>query len=496
MYVNEQLEYPDVPPYHPDVRYPELTSIFSAAFPTDPGNRVYGAVRSLFFLLGLDRENYGTERWNPLSGIIRPGQNVLIKPNFVMHESGTGSDRHAMHTHGSVLRVLSDYALLAMRGQGELVVADSPLQGADFERIVSETALQEIMAWYLDNHIAHFTYYDLRKEYARLSDTGGMTLERVALPGDPKGYRLIDVGKKSALEPITDSNSRFGITGYRDPACEDNHRPGVHRYLVSGTVLEADVVLNLPKLKTHMKTGMTGCLKNMVGINGSKDYLPHHRKGSVAEGGDEVPRKTVANQLFKLVREYLNERAPLWLWKTVRFSGLHFRNLYSRIFDRSRRNSYGIPNSMIYGGSWYGNDTTWRMVHDLNYVLVFADKNGVIRNNRQRRSFSLMDAVVAGEGEGPLSPTAKTCGIFLAGEDPLMLDAVAAYAMGFDPMRIPMLYRRDNSENPRFSFFDLAKDPLTVISEREETGDWYRYLYRFSPPQGWKHHIEKHDSDR
>src|ERR1022692_1434372 len=50
---------------------------------------------------------------------------------------------------------------------------------------------------------------------------------------------------------------------------------GAHRYAVGNTVLSADVILNVPKLKTHMKTGMTGALKNFVGIVGSKDFLPH-----------------------------------------------------------------------------------------------------------------------------------------------------------------------------------------------------------------------------
>jgi uncharacterized protein (DUF362 family) len=55
------------------------------------------------------------------------------------------------------------------------------------------------------------------------------------------------------------------------------HHPGVHQYLVAKEVIEADIIINLPKLKTHRKAGVTCALKNLIGINGNKEYLPHHR---------------------------------------------------------------------------------------------------------------------------------------------------------------------------------------------------------------------------
>jgi uncharacterized protein (DUF362 family) len=58
-----------------------------------------------------------------------------------------------------------------------------------------------------------------------------------------------------------------------------HHRGGRNEYLLSETVLRADLVVNLPKLKTHKKTGVTLALKNLVGINGDKNWLPHHRDG-------------------------------------------------------------------------------------------------------------------------------------------------------------------------------------------------------------------------
>ncbi|SFB14008.1 DUF362 domain-containing protein [Selenomonas ruminantium] len=50
--------------------------------------------------------------------------------------------------------------------------------------------------------------------------------------------------------------------------------PGIHNYNVSEVVLEADVVISLPKPKTHRFGGVTAALKNMVGINANKECLP------------------------------------------------------------------------------------------------------------------------------------------------------------------------------------------------------------------------------
>ena len=67
------------------------------------------------------------------------------------------------------------------------------------------------------------------------------------------------------------------------------HTPTRHAYLIGRRFLECDVFINLPKLKSHQKAGITCALKNLVGINAHKDYLPHFRFGSPSAGGDEYP---------------------------------------------------------------------------------------------------------------------------------------------------------------------------------------------------------------
>ena len=53
--------------------------------------------------------------------------------------------------------------------------------------------------------------------------------------------------------------------------------------------MEADVFINIPKLKTHKKVGLTCALKNLVGINANKNWLPHHTEGTTDRGGDQFP---------------------------------------------------------------------------------------------------------------------------------------------------------------------------------------------------------------
>ena len=66
-------------------------------------------------------------------------------------------------------------------------------------------------------------------------------------------------------------------------------------------------IINLAKPKIHRKAGIIGDMKNLVGINGSKDWLPHHKRGSKFDGGDEY----LSHNLFKEINVLLQERIDL-----------------------------------------------------------------------------------------------------------------------------------------------------------------------------------------
>ena len=73
------------PPWGPGKSYPELVALIGEPEPGEGPNPVYAAVRTALSLLGLDREAFGSEAWNPLRAFVRPGQRVVLKPNFIRH---------------------------------------------------------------------------------------------------------------------------------------------------------------------------------------------------------------------------------------------------------------------------------------------------------------------------------------------------------------------------------------------------------------------------
>jgi uncharacterized protein (DUF362 family) len=56
----------------------------------------------------------------------------------------------------------------------------------------------------------------------------------------------------------------------------------------------------------------------------------------------------------------------------------------------------------------------------------------------QRRVVNLVDAVVIGHGNGPLSPEPAPFGLLLGSESSAATDHVGALLLGYDPARIPI----------------------------------------------------------
>jgi hypothetical protein len=243
-------------------------------------------------------------------------------------------------------------------------------------------------------------------------------LVRRPLVGDPSGYRTVDLGRSSFFtrheSPL--SRLRFHRSHYTTPV--PHHTSERHEYSIPQSVLDADVVINLPKMKTHKKTGVTLALKSVIGLTNQKYWLPHFTEGWPDVGGDELDGPP--NLKSRLVDTM--SRLPL--------PGGH------SLVARAPR--VGGPPRVI-DGSWEGNQTLWRTILDLNRILFFADREGYLRGDPQRRYLAIVDGIVAGEGEGPLGATPVALGTLVGGFDPSLVDAIASEAMGFEPSRIPLV---------------------------------------------------------
>ena len=302
------------------------------------------------------------------------------------------------------------------------MIGDAPIQGCDWNALVVpivQSLIDEAAGIPLEIH-------DFRRTSVSNFDmVGGVERDRRPL----ERYVQFDLGGESLLEPISTRRSKFRVTMYDPRLLASTHQPGTHQYLICREFFEADVVLNLPKLKTHRKAGITGALKNLVGLNGHKEYLPHHRAGGSALGGDSysgfAPLKRGAEFLLDHANRNIGRR------RYVRFVRL------ARTLMRIHRD-YLKGDPEIEGG-WYGNDTVWRMVADLNRIAMYGRSDGTLAETRQRTVWSLTDSIVAGVGDGPLAPRPARLGVVTFSSSPVAAEVAHCALLRLDPRRIPLV---------------------------------------------------------
>jgi uncharacterized protein (DUF362 family) len=479
--------YAEKPPFHPPVIHPELGA--KGFRETLQENAVYDAVRNCLHLFGLDPEHLGTADWNPLRRYIRPGDSVLVKPNFVSHEHGAQLGQRCLTTHGAVIRAVIDYAFLAGGPESKIVVADAPVQGADFDKLVAQNGLNEIRDFYWRTFRYDLGLVDLRQVRAVLDEQSALIRRVEELPGDPHGYSVIDLGDASRLRPLDSEGPRYAVGDYDEEVTNRRHRGERHEYVIANSVLNADAVISVPKLKTHSKVGLTMALKNIVGIVGSKDCLPHHRQGLAGHGGDEFPRDYPRRWLFAAhASRALQGHVPRWLWRTLRSGASLILGVGTPSREVRTQPTYG---RFFPSGSWYGNDTIWRTVDDLNRILLYWSRERErFEDEPQRRCFTLVDGIVSMEGNGPLKGSPRPTGVILAGEDPLALDITAASLIGFDWQRLNMLAGMVSAQGEQQS--DAFAGTIDVVSNLPELSSVAAFTGRepHLPPAGWRSHVE------
>lgn len=469
--------YPQKAPYHPSVNYPEypLKDI------SEEENQVYDGVRAGLLKLGLDKNNFGTHAWNPLGEIVHPGNTILIKPNMVKESHLTKPDDYEyVITHGSTIRAICDYAIIALNGNGKILFADSPETDANFELICDRNGLSKIINHYsrlLPN--IDFHLIDLRKEQWLKKD--GVIIKRWKLAGDPQGYTIIPLNDQSEFIGHQSSQDYYGAT-FDKHETQEHHHGHVHEYLLSSSVLSADVIINLPKLKTHKKSGITCCLKNMVGIIGDKNWLPHHTEGTPKKGGDQFADNSLTSSL---------EHSLLGKIKSIAKENELVNQLLGR-WKKIGRLIFGSTEKVVRSGNWYGNDTVWRMILDLNKTVFFFDSKGSFQP-KKRKVFCLVDAVLAGESIGPLNPDCKKAGLLILGLDPVATDRVCAEIMGFDFQKIPSI--RQAFLVQQLPFVSCKPEDIFIVSNKESVSGkigsfQFDANWHFEPHFGWKGHIE------
>ena len=217
------------------------------------------------------------------------GKRVLLKPNMVEYEANT-----AINTHPHVVAAAATALLKA--GAREIVVAEGPGHRRDIEYLLGGTGMDDVLQ-------------DLRLRFVDLNHD------------DVKEMRL---------------KSRY---------------TGLESIWLPVELLNADVIVSMPKLKVHHWAGMTASMKNLFG--------------------------TVPGAVYGWPKNIL-----------------HFK---------------GIEQSII----------------DLTATI--------------RPHLTIVDAIVAMEGDGPIMGRPRSLGFIAMGADLLAVDATCARTIGLDPFKMPYL---------------------------------------------------------
>lgn len=457
--------------FRPSVLYPE----YKFKEISETKNYIYDMIRKGFHIMGLDMEHYGTYEWNPLSKYVHPGDHVVIKPNLVFHKNRSGWGMDCLVTNASVVAPIIDYVLIALKGKGHIVVGDAPLQECIFEEMIEKTGYGRLVEYYKRKTNVTIELNDFRN--VRSFKNKGV--ERPQGSGKTDNGVVVSLGEYSQFFGLDEKRiEKLRVTNYDPREMQKYHSVKEHNYCINEELLEADVIINVCKPKTHRKAGITAGLKNFVGTVAEKACLPHHTSGSIKDQGDAYLNK---NEFLNISEELLDITNKL-----TKEGEYELAEQAQQLSDELYRK--GKKTESFYEGSWYGNDTIWRTIIDLNRVLTYADKTGHIQQIKQRNIFTVGDMIVSGEKEGPLCPSPNYPGVIVMGDDLYEFDKVVCSLMGFDYRRIPLL------SHPEAYYGELPISENTKTEIRSTNENWNQQtLYdimeksslQFQPTDGW-----------
>jgi hypothetical protein len=125
--------------------------------------------------------------------------------------------------------------------------------------------------------------------------------------------------------------------------------------------------------------------------------------------------------------------------------------------------------------------------------VKYADRDGKLRDTPQRAQLHLIDGIIGGQGDGPLSTYPVQSNVMLAAWNAVCLDAVAATLMGFDTDRIPLIYRAFQDARHTHPVCTVAREEIQIEADGQElTLESFkeRYNLEFAAHPNWAGHIE------
>lgn len=304
---------------------------------------------------------------------LRDVRKVFIKPNFVI-DPWKGEESNWVATVTNIKLIEAVLEVLREKSKNhpiEVTIGDAPMARTNIKTVLKLNGLLNVIRSY-ETATMKINFIDIREWYWKY--VAGMCVSRTKLEGDPKGNVLVNLGRESAF--VGKRSLKFEAFDNIVPVSKF-HNAQDNTYSISGSVLDSDLFINLPKMKTHRIAGMTCAMKNLVGINSNKNCVPHNTVGNFGNGGDESPEDhhIALNEsagIGGFARKIFRLKIPV-----INYAFVPLKILYDRLKKHDSVEKIGY-------GMWYGNDTIWRSILDLNRIILYADnQGGYTRNNRE-----------------------------------------------------------------------------------------------------------------
>ncbi len=331
---------------------------------------------------------------NPFTNLISPGDTVVIKPNW-----STQAIFPIPVTHTSTIYPIAEYAIKA--GAKTVRFVEGPMSiypnqkyfwGYNFINVYNmvdylSQKYPQVKIEFQDANDDHFFWVDVDKE----SEFYGK-------------YDITDLDH--------DGHRGFENNPFFNVADANNYNPKKYKiaiYAIARSYLDSDVVINVPKLKTHNYIGITIALKNLMGLN----------------------LRTTSHFLSPEALEFYQHQEN---YKNFRES--NSRDVPHH-FSHKAQKKYNPTNRM------YFNDVLWRSLADLNKIILYADKKGRMTNIKQRNYFNVVDGIYGSEKNGPTCTDLTKPHVIVAGVDQVKVDAVCCRIMDWDPKMVPLVKNVD-----------------------------------------------------
>jgi len=87
-------------------------------------------------------------------------------------------------------------------------------------------------------------------------------------------------------------------------------------------------------------------------------------------------------------------------------------------------------------------------------------------NYHKEKYWCVIDGIIGGENNGPLSPNSKLSGVLIAGENPLSVDLVATRLMGFDYQKIKIFKILNSLKGFDFGINSIDQITFSLMIEK------------------------------